>query len=83
MIQPQITFLLAGFVAGIITAVIGRLWPGLLTVGVGLLARFAPFFGSGNLIPVGQACCVIVRLIDSSRRIHADHSGVASSREEA
>jgi hypothetical protein len=80
MIQPQITFLLAGFVAGIITAVIGRLWPGLL---VGLLARFAPFFGSGNLIPVGQACCVIVRLIDSSRRIHADHSGVASSREEA
>jgi hypothetical protein len=37
MIQPQITFLLAGFAAGIISAVIGRLWPGLLTVGVGLL----------------------------------------------
>ena len=37
MIQPQITFLFAGFTVGIITAVIGRLWPGLLTVGVGLL----------------------------------------------
>ena len=37
MIRPQITFLLAGFGAGIITAVIGRLWPGLLTVDVGLL----------------------------------------------
>jgi hypothetical protein len=37
MIRPQITFLLAGFAAGIITAVVGRLWPGLLTVGVGLL----------------------------------------------
>jgi hypothetical protein len=37
MIQPQITFLSAGITAGIITAVIGRLWPGFLSVGVGLL----------------------------------------------
>jgi hypothetical protein len=35
--QPKITFLFAGFAAGIITAVIGRLWPSLLTVVVGLL----------------------------------------------